>query len=710
MGGASSAKGKGKETTPIAQFGSLTINDEAGVSVKAEASGSYSSDPAKAKEVKGFSPSSERYQAKFIKGETGLDDPFDSTARNVGPLVGKRRAMSDNWRSGSSSASDGSSPPLGKSESAPGSIAIASTNVERAVANVPDLTVASQPIVTNQNAQNQFPIECCVFVANLLQSESEENLQASLTRVFRQYGPVWVNVKRDKNKMPFAFCTFSLPEHAEHAISDGHGRYINGRPCRCEQARGHRAGFFYLGRRFGSVITHDEAMDLLISYGEIKSCRTATDIDRACFNLNEGVLVEFSMYPQGQAALAAFRNHNVYKMLDLADIDSPIRRRVHTTTSASQARAYNSAYEHERSTVFVGNLPGNISEQQIQELFGEYGSIVEITIRECNSKFNPDQRLCLAFIKYTSPVAVSQAIQGKHGFAMGSNRLRVAPKNSERNTRHSPPSSTRFRSTPARREPSMTSMAQMTPSPQDAYQSGYAHQQALSTSAPIYGQQHGSFPNGYTHQPSAYAVTPQHPSYGYPVQQPPPIYGAQYFDGTQYYAGGVPVYGTPISPYYYQANTGYPALPQYPYSPYNSTVVQQSMISPPATQHPSGYPMTGNSDQDDGSTTPTRHGYASAWCTFFTSLHDVVELLQFAHYLASSNQIITAFHEDTLTVLVGVFGETIWCHNLVNFNIANKLCISFVNHSALPQPMIVTGEVLNFFSSLIDHVASVTLI
>lgn len=73
--------------------------------------------------------------------------------------------MSDNWRSGSSSDSNGSSSPHGKAESAPGSIPTASANVERAVVNVPDNTLASQPIVTNQNAQNQFPIECCIFVA-----------------------------------------------------------------------------------------------------------------------------------------------------------------------------------------------------------------------------------------------------------------------------------------------------------------------------------------------------------------------------------------------------------------------------------------------------------------------------------------------------------------------------------------------------------------
>ena len=77
-----------------------------------------------------------------------------------------------------------------------------------------------------------------------------------MTSVFREFGQVWVKIRRDHKNMPFAFCQYSvcLPlllqyplTHtsqtqidAENAIRDGRGRLIHGRPCRCEKAKAHR--------------------------------------------------------------------------------------------------------------------------------------------------------------------------------------------------------------------------------------------------------------------------------------------------------------------------------------------------------------------------------------------------------------------------------------------------------------------------------------
>lgn len=92
--------------------------------------------------------------------------------------------------------------------------------------------------------------------SSLLQGESDESLEASVTDVFRDYGKVWVKVRRDHKNMPFAFCQYTVGsvtqfqstqtegvqtiESAERAILEGNGRMINGRPCRCEQAKAHR--------------------------------------------------------------------------------------------------------------------------------------------------------------------------------------------------------------------------------------------------------------------------------------------------------------------------------------------------------------------------------------------------------------------------------------------------------------------------------------
>ena len=45
---------------------------------------------------------------------------------------------------------------------------------------------------------------------SLLQSEGEETLQMAVTQVFREFGPVFVKIRRDSKQMPFAFCQYTV--------------------------------------------------------------------------------------------------------------------------------------------------------------------------------------------------------------------------------------------------------------------------------------------------------------------------------------------------------------------------------------------------------------------------------------------------------------------------------------------------------------------
>lgn len=46
--------------------------------------------------------------------------------------------------------------------------------------------------------------------SSLLQSESEESLQMAVTQIFREFGPVYVKIRRDAKQMPFAFCQYTV--------------------------------------------------------------------------------------------------------------------------------------------------------------------------------------------------------------------------------------------------------------------------------------------------------------------------------------------------------------------------------------------------------------------------------------------------------------------------------------------------------------------
>lgn len=68
----------------------------------------------------------------------------------------------------------------------------------------------------------------------------------AVTEVFRQYGTVFVKIRRDNKQMPFAFCQYTKIEHADRAIREGKGKLIRGRACRCEKAKAHRMFSFHI--------------------------------------------------------------------------------------------------------------------------------------------------------------------------------------------------------------------------------------------------------------------------------------------------------------------------------------------------------------------------------------------------------------------------------------------------------------------------------
>jgi hypothetical protein len=61
-------------------------------------------------------------------------------------------------------------------------------------------------------------------------------------------------------------------------------------------------GLFLIERKFGEVITPEEARQLLQQFGNIELCYTASHVERTALNLNEGVIVQFELYDDGQNA------------------------------------------------------------------------------------------------------------------------------------------------------------------------------------------------------------------------------------------------------------------------------------------------------------------------------------------------------------------------------------------------------------------------
>jgi hypothetical protein len=60
---------------------------------------------------------------------------------------------------------------------------------------------------------------------------------------------------------------------------------------------------FFFQRIYGPSVTEVEALAILQVYGKIENIYPATLPERDYFRIGEGIMVQFKMYDEGQAAL-----------------------------------------------------------------------------------------------------------------------------------------------------------------------------------------------------------------------------------------------------------------------------------------------------------------------------------------------------------------------------------------------------------------------
>ncbi|KAL1549573.1 Serine/arginine-rich splicing factor sr30, variant 2 [Salvia divinorum] len=70
-------------------------------------------------------------------------------------------------------------------------------------------------------------------------------------------------------------------------------------------------------------------------------------------------------------------------------------------------------------TIYVGNLPGDIRESEIEDLFYKYGPIVDIDLKA------PPRPPIFAFVEFEDPCDADDAIRGRDGYNFDGHRLRV---------------------------------------------------------------------------------------------------------------------------------------------------------------------------------------------------------------------------------------------------------------------------------------------
>ncbi|KAI9812690.1 MAG: hypothetical protein M1832_000347 [Thelocarpon impressellum] len=362
------------------------------------------------------------------------DDPFVSTSRQ--PSTPNRQAATTlNAQPAPSSLSERQVVPARRSEKA----------MERVDAKDPTPRLArnGEPL-SAENAQAVLPPSACVFVANLASACTDEHLEQSVAVIFKQFGTVYVKIRRDNRGMPYAFCQYEHDEDARRAIVGGRRQVIDGRPCRTEPAKVNRS--LYMSRLTGGKIAEGEARRVLHPFGPIEACWWSSRTEREMYQLPEGIWVKFAYFQDCRDAQSAFRDDSSYRLEQPATPPD-------ATNRAQQLRALQAPrnpwaarpplrleyrptnevlarQELDRRSIFIGNLTEGTTKERIMSAFREYGSIVTADVIAKPAAHPGIGYNTFAFVEYNREDEATHAIQSLHHQMFDGQRIRVERKES----------------------------------------------------------------------------------------------------------------------------------------------------------------------------------------------------------------------------------------------------------------------------------------
>ncbi|KAF4461361.1 RNA-binding [Fusarium albosuccineum] len=283
-----------------------------------------------------------------------------------------------------------------------------------------DAATAVAELSREIDAQALYSPDACVFVANLAQNQDDLHLQSEVTKVFGRFGTVFVKIKRDKRFMPFAFCQFTKPFHADRALAEGRGLEILGRPCRTEKCNGNLV--YIVCRRNRRAVQHEEARTLLEPYGVIAWIK---DLDRAIqvrLKLPPSVLVQYEMFDARRDVAKALGHNTIFVVMpyDAKVAQDPSERDPSDVT-------FMEAYDKDRRSAFFGGLPMCTDEDFVRSLASVCGTVLSVQIKS-TSDIHTGLPNSFAFVEFDRPDAPDEAVRIYNGRMVHGLSLRVERK------------------------------------------------------------------------------------------------------------------------------------------------------------------------------------------------------------------------------------------------------------------------------------------
>ncbi|KAI8991272.1 hypothetical protein BDF20DRAFT_997187 [Mycotypha africana] len=321
---------------------------------------------------------------------------------------------------------------------------------------------------SSSNSSNSTAVErkrdnpaACIFVASLNKDIEDDELQQAVYAHFQRWGDLLgVKVFKDWLGRPYAFVQYESVSDSRVALKEAPGTILNGRSVRCEPARVNRSiCLVSLSQPFNKKYIQES----LVEFGEIE--------DVSVLQPHGKFYSVFIKYKYRDDAIKAFltlkyADHLSFQLVTAANEEQQWFVEWASNLDASNLHgfyggvaaahdAYGSVYSRlDKSSIFIGNLPDNLTEEQLRTKFEQYGSIKRIHIIRKPSYHSREQMRCsnsnnngsqnrsdysrkytnsvetssnkvFAFIKYRNEQQASNAIDQENGNLYRERILRV---------------------------------------------------------------------------------------------------------------------------------------------------------------------------------------------------------------------------------------------------------------------------------------------
>ncbi|XP_010906556.1 polyadenylate-binding protein 2-like [Elaeis guineensis] len=247
---------------------------------------------------------------------------------------------------------------------------------------------------------NQFP-STSLYVGDLELNVTD----AQLYETFSQVGQVVsVRVCRDINSrrsLGYAYVNYSNPIDAARALEVLNFNSLNGKPIRIMYSnrdpsqRKSGAGNIFI-KNLDKSIDNKALYDTFSAFGNILSCKVATDPS------GQSKGYGFVQFDQEEAAQAAIAKLNGMLLNDKKVFVGPFLRKQDREDAANNTKFNN---------IFVKNLSESTTEDNLQEIFGQYGNITSVVVMRTGD----GRSKCFGFVNFEDPDHAAKAVQELNG-------------------------------------------------------------------------------------------------------------------------------------------------------------------------------------------------------------------------------------------------------------------------------------------------------